>query len=158
MLVEALKLYGTHEAPGEADNPVIIEWAKELGLADYKRDSTAWCGLFCAICAHRAGKSVPAKPLWALNWKQFGLGVTKPMLGDVLVFSRGEGFGHVGIYVGEDPSSFHVIGGNQSDQVSITRFDRGRLVAARRPLYSVQPPNVRPVHLAASGELSTNEA
>ena len=77
--------------------------------------------------------------------------------GDVLVFKR-KGGGHVGLYVGHDASAFHVLGGNQSDRVSITRLSRNRLVAVRRPAYRAQPANVRPIPLAASGSLSVNEA
>ncbi|MFM8700006.1 MAG: hypothetical protein ACKOC1_01210 [Hyphomicrobiales bacterium] len=55
-------------------------------------------------------------------------------------------------------SAFHVLGGNQSDRVTISRLSRNRLVAVRRPAYRAQPANVRPIALAASGSLSVNEA
>jgi uncharacterized protein (TIGR02594 family) len=160
MIVEALKLYGTLETPGSANNPTIIAWAKEVGgeVADaYKADSIPWCGLFMAVVAKRAGKEIPKHPLWALSWSAFGAKAPAAALGDVLVFVRNGG-GHVGLYVGEDASAFHVLGGNQSDRVCITRVSRGRLYAARRPLYRVQPSNVRPIHLEATGALSLNEA
>ncbi len=64
----------------------------------------------------------------------------------------------MGLYVGHDTSAFHVLGGKQSDRVSITRLSRNRLVAVRRPAYRAQPANVRPIPLAASGSLSVNEA
>ena len=76
----------------------------------------------------------------------------------MLVFSRAKGGGHVGLYVGQDETAFHVLGGNQSDAVSITRIARTRCIAIRRPIYQVQPASVAPVHLAASGVISTNEA
>lgn len=57
-----------------------------------------------------------------------------------------------------DASAFHVLGGNQSDRVTISRLSRNRLVAVRRPAYRAQPANVRPIALAASGSLSVNEA
>ncbi|MCB1501364.1 MAG: TIGR02594 family protein [Bauldia sp.] len=160
MIVEALKLFGTLEAAGSRNNPTIVAWAKEVGgeVADlYKADSIPWCGLFLAVVAKRAGKVFPQHPLWALSWSAFGSKVTAAGLGDVLVFTR-KGGGHVGLYVGEDAGAFHVLGGNQSDRVCITRVARSRLYAARRPLYRVQPDNVRPLHLEASGALSLNEA
>ncbi|MGI8524630.1 MAG: TIGR02594 family protein [Pseudolabrys sp.] len=160
MLVEALKLFGTMEKPGSANNPMILAWAKEIGaeVADvYKADSIPWCGLFMAVIAKRAGKEFPAHPLWALSWSAFGAKPHAPALGDVLVFTRSSG-GHVGLYAGEDASAFHVLGGNQSDRVCITRIAKGRLYAARRPLYRVQPANVRPVYLESTGALSLNEA
>jgi len=160
MIVEALKLYGTLEAPGSANNPTIVAWAKEVGgeVADvYKADSIPWCGLFMAVVAKRAGKEIPKHPLWALSWSAFGAKSPGPALGDVLVFVRNGG-GHVGLYVGEDASAFHILGGNQSDRVCITRVAKARLYAASRPLYRVQPANVRPIHLEATGALSLNEA
>ena len=80
------------------------------------------------------------------------------MLGDVLVFARGKS-GHVGIYVGEDASAFHVLGGNQSDRVMIKRIAKARLLGVRRCPWRInQPGNVRVVRLSGGGSLSTNEA
>jgi uncharacterized protein (TIGR02594 family) len=160
MLVAALKLFGTLEKPGSANNPTIVAWAKEVGgeVADvYKADSIPWCGLFMAVVAKRAGKEVPKHPLWALSWSAFGARSPDASLGDVLVFTRNGG-GHVGLYAGEDKTAFHVLGGNQSDRVCITRVAKARLYAVRRPLYRVQPANVRSIVLEASGALSLNEA
>lgn len=159
MLLEALKLYGKKEQPGTGDNPEILSWAKETGLNKiYSADSIAWCGLFMAVVAKRAGKEVPKDPLWARNWAKFGQEVTEAMLGDVLVFKRGNG-GHVALYIGEDETAYHCIGGNQSDSVSITRIAKNRCIAIRRPEWKIaQPGNVRKIVLASSGELSENEA
>lgn len=200
MIIEALKQYGTLEAPGAADNPKIIGWQDELEAAGlgqayagvYRHDAIPWCGLFMAIVAHRANierrpeRNPPRLYLAALEWASFGTPVPKgaAAFGDVLVFKRpnrdfsrfglksagsrehpaSSGGGHVGLYVGQDSpnknsaSAFHVLGGNQSDRVSITRLSRNRLVAVRRPAYRAQPANVRPIPLAASGSLSVNEA
>lgn len=158
ILIEALKLYGTKEQPGTGDNPEILSWAKETGLFRiYSNDSIPWCGLFMAVVAKRAGKDIPKDPLWALNWAKFGTKVDLPMLGDVIVFKRPSG-GHVAIYVGEDATTWHVLGGNQSDAVTITRIAKTRAVAYRRPVYNVQPENVRVIKLDASGPVSSNEA
>lgn len=160
MIVEALKLYGTIEAPGDKfNNPTIIKWANEVGgkVSDvFKADSIPWCGLFMAVVAKRAGKEVPRDPLWALNWGTFGRATDCPMLGDVLVFTRNGG-GHVGLYVGEDNSAYHVLGGNQADAVNIKRFERSRLYTARRPIYQNQPVEVQKIMLPANGDLSKNE-
>jgi uncharacterized protein (TIGR02594 family) len=159
MILEALKLFGTVEGAGAKDNPTILAWAKEVGLSDtYSHDSIPWCGLFMAVVAKRAGKQAVDSPLWALSWANFGEPPEGgPMLGDVLTFKR-DGGGHVALYVGEDAGFYHVLGGNQSDKVCITRIARSRLHKARRPIYKVQPANVRKVELAASGKISSNEA
>jgi len=160
MLLEALKLYGTTEAPGEGDNPVILEWAKEVGLDKvYKHDATAWCGLFMAVVAKRAGKQLPpGGPLWALNWGQFGDKVEDgPKLGDILVFKRAGG-GHVTLYVGEDDECYHCLGGNQSDMVNIVRKPWSRIYAIRRPHYNIQPANVRKIILDSNGSIDEKES
>lgn len=159
MLIEALKLYGTKETVGPNDNPVILAWAKETGLDKvYKSDSVPWCGLFMAVIALRAGKEVPKDPLWARNWAKFGQNVAQPGLGDVLVFER-VGGAHVALYIGESPDSYFCLGGNQGDQVSVTRILKSRCIATRRPIWkTAQPDNVRKIVLEADGVLSTNEA
>ena len=160
ILVEALKTYGTAEKPGPGNNPSILKWAEDVGLERvYKSDDTAWCGLWMAYVAKQAGWNDPLNPLWARNWLNFGTPQKIAMLGDVLVFSRGKSSGHVGLYVGEDNTAYHVLGGNQADQVTIKRISKTRLLGIRRCPWRVnQPKNVKPVKLAASGLLSTNEA
>lgn len=160
MIAEACKLFGTVEAAGAANSPTIIGWAAEVGgkVEDvYKADSIPWCGLFMAVVAKRAGKEVPADPLWALNWTKFGVAAGQPMLGDVLTFVR-PGGGHVALYIGEDATAYHVLGGNQSDQVCFTRIAKSRLHRVRRPIYTIQPSTVRPFILKGAGQLSQNEA
>lgn len=160
MVAQALPLLGTAEVAGAGSNPTILSWAAEIGGAvarNYNADSVPWCGLFMAVVAKRAGKELPADPLWALNWSRFGVGAPRPMLGDVLVFTR-PGGAHVALYVGEDAQAYHVLGGNQGDRVCILRVGRGRLHAARRPAYTVRPACVRPYALAATGGLSIDEA
>jgi len=158
MIRHALAELGTIEAAGPADNPVILGWAKEVGLTStYGSDSIPWCGLFMAVIARRAGKTAPEKPLWALSWSGFGTAAAIPSLGDVLVFKRNGG-GHVALYVGEDGSAFHVLGGNQSDRVCFTRIAKARLHAARRPVYRARPVTVKPYRLAAAGGMSRSES
>lgn len=165
MLVEALKLYGTKEIIGKANNPLILDWAIEVGgsvAKEYKADSIPWCGLAMAVVAKRAQKEIPENPLWALNWQKFGEKADKPSLGDILVFKRKTATGtagHVGIYIGEDSACYHVLGGNQSDAFNITRIPKERLVAARRPLFKIGPPsNIRPIQLKKTGPISKSEA
>jgi uncharacterized protein (TIGR02594 family) len=157
ILVEGLKLYGTLEKLGDANNPVIIQWAKETGISQYVLDSIPWCGLFMAVVCKRAGKEIVDSPLWARNWAKWGTKVPEAMLGDVVVFERTTG-GHVGIYVGEDATAYHILGGNQSDSVNIVRIAKNRKIAIRRTTWQIaQPANVRKIYLSSGGALSTNE-
>jgi uncharacterized protein (TIGR02594 family) len=158
-IVEALRLYGIVEVPGKVNAPEIMAWAKELDLEDsYVADAVPWCGLFAAVVVKRAGWTPVDAPLWARNWRRFGQMSIEAGLGDVLVFQRESG-GHVGFYVGEDSTAFHVLGGNQGDAVSIIRVAKNRLLGARRPIWRrAQPASVKPYRLAAAGALSRNEA
>lgn len=158
MIVEGLKLHGTIETPGAKNNPTIMAWAKETGLERiYTADSVPWCGLWAAVVAKRAGKALVSSPLWALSWSKFGEAGGQPRLGDVLTFKR-EGGGHVGLYIGEDAACYHVLGGNQSDAVTITRIRKERLHAVRREYKVGMPASAKPYVLAAAGAISRNEA
>lgn len=174
LIHEALREFGTMEAAGAADNPRIEAWADEVAricgnqyanwAADfYNNDAIPWCGLAMAVWAARsAGGNKNRLPthnyLSALAWAAWGVPQPpdKAMLGDVLVFVR-KGGGHVGIYAGEDDTHFHVLGGNQSDCVCITRLEKKRIYAVRRPPYNVQPASVKKVRLAGTGAVSLNE-
>lgn len=161
-IMEGLKLVGVAEVVGRGSNKTIIGWRDELNQAGvaitgYSDDDIPWCGLFAAIVTHRAGKSPVTGPLWARNWATFGEKADHASLGDVLVFGR-DGGGHVGFYIAEDASAYHVLGGNQSNKVCITRVAKARLLAARRPPYNVPPASVRPYRVSGSGALSDNEA
>lgn len=157
-LLKAIELYGTQEIVGSKHNPVIMGWAKEVGLQSvYTADEIPWCGLFMAVIIKRAERQPVKDPLFALNWNNFGAPIKNPMLGDILTFTRNGG-GHVGLYVGEDAQAYHVLGGNQGNTVSVKRIAKSRLSQARRPIYNIQPQNVRKIILASNGVLSTNEA
>lgn len=165
MVAEGLKLMelDTLERPGKENNAVIMQLAKEAGVANiYDSDETPWCGVAQTAVALRAGKTVPFKGydrLRANSWLQFGKEVINPVLGDTLVFVR-PGGGHVGIYIAEDETTYHVMGGNQGNRYCITRILKNRLTGVRRPNYrSGLPASAIARHVAPNGKsISTNEA
>ncbi len=161
LLVEALKDYGLKETPGTANNPVIMKWAKDLGISWYTGDSIPWCGLTMgAWAAHADYPYDKNKLLQAVSWANWGTKIAKDqaMLGDVLTFTR-TGGGHVGLYIGEDADSFCVFGGNQGDAVGFTWIAKNRLNSVSRSPFKIgKPENVRKIQLKRSGALSTNEA
>ena len=162
ILVKAVELLGTKEIVGTVHSKVILGWAKELGIdKTYTNDEIAWCGLFMSYVCKKAGLELPftsLASLWALNWNKFGTPQKKAMLGDVLTFKRNGG-GHVGIYIGEDATCYHVLGGNQSNMVCITRIEKIRCAGIRRTPWKVsQPDNVRAIAVNANGIISKNEA
>jgi uncharacterized protein (TIGR02594 family) len=177
-----MELLGVAEVVGKGSNRTILDWRDKLNgaapagkpiVSGYSDDDIAWCGLLVAfICWLRLKNiaEVVKAPLWARNWVKYGTGVAVrkngklvnlsglvPSLGDILVFERGSG-GHVAFYIGEDNESFHVLGGNQGNKVSIVRMAKSRCLAVRRPPYATTPAAVKPYIVSVGGALSTNEA
>lgn len=130
----ARALIGTDEYAGGADNPIIIGWAREIGLiypemaaysALYQDDAIKWCGLLVAICCARHGIRPPFGPadtdqfLWAQAWKQVaGTRLHVPQIGAILVFPR-----HVTFFDGDAGDGYWwCVGGNQSDSVTRARY------------------------------------
>jgi uncharacterized protein (TIGR02594 family) len=159
MVQAFLDHYGTQEVAGPRNNDKIMKWAEELKLKAYTADSIPWCGLLMAKVAKDAGKPVVDGPLWALNWSKFSKNRVKtPKLGDVLTFKR-PGGGHVGLYIAEDETHYHVGGGNQSDDTNIIRIAKNRLYSACRPHYNNEPATVQQYFVSPKGApVSTNEA
>jgi uncharacterized protein (TIGR02594 family) len=147
---------GVREIPGPRHSSTIMGWLRKL-KSWVKDDETAWCGAFAAIVMQEAGLSIPTEYLRARAWADWeaNLRSTHVAPGAVLVFAR-EGGGHVGFYVGEDETAFHVLGGNQGNAVSITRIAKARCIAIRWP--RGEPVIGGPVRLAQNGQLSRNEA
>lgn len=159
-LKEAVRLLGTKERPGVGSNPTILDWASAQGIP-YKGDDIPWCGLFVDHCvtATLDREPTPANVLSARAWGRFGI-PTSPTPGAIMVFWRkslASGLGHVGFYAGEDADAYRIIGGNQSDSVSIAWVLKTRLVAARWPS-TVPAPIPDPVVVARNDILSWNEA
>lgn len=165
MVEFGLSLLGTQEVIGKGSNKTILSWRDTLNqngviVEGYSDDSIPWCGLFIAYLTfmrRRLSNEVVSNPLWARNWVNYGEKSPEASLGDILVFVRNGG-GHVGIYIGEDSTTYHVLGGNQSDNVTITRIAKNRCIAVRRPKYNTKPDSVKPYKLKSGGTISTNEA
>lgn len=139
----ALSLIGLQEDPRTGySNPDVLALADAPNI-DYDSDDIAWCGLFVAHCVAYAlaNEPLPTNPLGARNWIKFGIACS-PQLGSVLVFWRvapDDWRGHVGFYAGEDKNYYHVLGGNQSNSVSIARIPKYRLLGARWPITGGDP-------------------
>lgn len=124
---------------------------------------TGNCGDLIQTCIALTlpGEQIPINPYLARNWMKFGKEI-KPTLGAILVFWRGSrtGFqGHVGFYAGEslDGKKLYVLGGNQSDMISVAPLGADRLLGARWPL-TAPTPDKRERPLMIGGKLSINEA
>src|SRR4051812_880027 len=90
LVVEGVKLLGTHEIVGQKNSPIIMGWAKELGIDNiYPNDEMAWCGLAMARVITNADKPLGLRDydiLRAESYRKWGVHVDVPMFGDVLIF------------------------------------------------------------------------
>jgi uncharacterized protein (TIGR02594 family) len=159
---EAKRLRGLDEIPGKRSNAKIMSWAADIGgwiKNYYTNDDIPWCGLFVAHCMMASGiKNTLKNPLSARAWAKFGV-KCEPCPGAVMVFSR-KGGGHVGFYVSEDKTYYHILGGNQSNSVNVTKVSKKRFLAARWPKnYPTLYKRVKGrVVKKFDGKVSTNEA
>lgn len=155
-------LMGTKEIAGSKSNATIMGWAKNVGgwiTSYYKNDDIPWCGLFVDHCLRTHSIEITIdNPLGARNWAKFGFEV-EPCPGAIMVFSRSGG-GHVGFYVSEDDKYYHILGGNQSNTVNVTKIAKSRFLAARWPNnYPTLHSRVKGrVYKKFDGTVSINEA
>jgi uncharacterized protein (TIGR02594 family) len=130
-LEAGIDLIGTMEVPGVKSNPVIIDWAKDLGgdiAKSYTHDSIPFCALFVGFCLLKAGLKGTGT-LWALDYagKWPSTKLAGPAVGAVAPMLRNGG-GHVVFIVGKDQhGNFMCLGSNQSDTTSIIPFSAARL-------------------------------
>lgn len=135
-MAEAWAELGQHEIPGGADNARILAMFRDAGAAGFAHDETAWCAAFVGACLKRGGVAGSGS-LMARSYLGWGLsaavgGASAPP-GAIVVLKRGGDptLGHVGFLVGETAASVLLLGGNQSDGVSVAAFARGDVLAMR---------------------------
>ena len=160
-LAAAQKDLGVRELPGAANAPVISQWLMDLG-AWWRDDETPWCGVACGHWFRSVNLAVPSAFYRAKAWLDWGVPLSGPVLGAVVVFTR-DGGGHVGLVAGVHGDYLVVLGGNQGDMVKYALFDRSRVSGYRWPsdtglLWSSYV-DLPPITVASGGlAVSTNEA
>lgn len=130
----ALKDYGVTEIAGDEHNDRILEYNRVAGFS-FVDDETAWCSIYLNYVAKMSGLPRSGSAL-ARSWLNVGMPVDNPLLGDVVVFSRGNSSwqGHVGLFINysEDKKYIYVLGGNQNNGVNIMAYRSDRLLGFRR--------------------------
>lgn len=146
----ARSFLGQTEFPGHPSNPKIMEMFRAVGHEWVKDDSTtAWCAAFVGYCLEKKGIR-STRLLTARSYLTFGVDVhpDDAREGDIAVFSRGKEAwqGHVAFFVSASKTHVKVLGGNQSDAVSIASYPISRLLGIRRVALEGNPtPTVKSV-------------
>jgi uncharacterized protein (TIGR02594 family) len=135
----AATMIGRGEVP---DNAALRDYLT-TGGANLDPATTAWCAAFVNSSLGQAGLKGTGSNM-ARSFLEWGQPVDQPQKGDIAVFSRGDPngpFGHVGFFDSFNPDgSIKVLGGNQSDAVSLATYGKNRLLGFRRAADgSVQP-------------------
>lgn len=155
---EGRRRMGLHE---RTDKKALAAWLASDGHFLGDPSQLPWCGDFVETCVRTAlpAEPIPDNPYLARNWMRFG--VEAPMtLGAVAVFWRGSRHGtagHVGFVAGYRPGYLYVLGGNQSDRITIAPLAENRLLGCRWPK-TVPLPSPRYLPAMSGGSISTNEA
>ena len=126
---------GTTEGPGPEDNPAIMAMYASVGHDWVEHDTVAWCAAFVGHCSEKAGLR-STRRLNARSYLDWGIPVdlADAQPGDIVVFSRGSKSwqGHVAFFMKTTGAMIEVLGGNQSDAVTIQRYAKSRLLGVRR--------------------------
>lgn len=121
-----------HERPGADDNPRILSYFDATDLT-VTHDEVAWCSAFVNWCLREAGYRGTRSAL-AASWLQYGQPAFEVQRGAIVVLNRrdatpdrftGSATGnHVAFLLGATVDAVECLGGNQSDQVKVSRFPR----------------------------------
>ena len=149
----ASEYLGIKEVKGKSHNPTIVgiiniacnELNLPISLAN--TDETAWCSLFAIYVALNAVKARDISRYKLLlknqninatarSWEKLdtGLNIANAKFGDIVVFRKANSTwrGHVGFYCSHDKDNVIVLGGNQSNSVSYSKYNISLLTAVIR--------------------------
>ncbi len=142
----AQRFVGTEEVAGSLNNPQLMAMLK-LDTNWPPDDETPWCSAFVNYICHLL-RLPRSKSLMARSWLGIGraIDLDEAEVGfDIVVFQRGadpqpdasvtDAPGHVAFFAGfAGPTYVEVLGGNQGDQVKISRYREDRILSVRRLL------------------------
>lgn len=125
---------GVYEWRGSDHNPVVVAYYEKAGHPEITNDEVPWCAAYVGAKLAEVGL-IGTGSLLARSYTQWGVDVPvgKAQKGDIVILSRGEPWqGHVGFFDRYANGRVYLLGGNQNNQVNISDYDAGRIVAVRR--------------------------
>ncbi len=124
---------GIAEISGLKNNNRIVEYHSVTTLKATD-DETPWCASFVSWCLERSGYK-STKSASARSYMTYGLTLQKPVYGCIVVLKRGlsQTSGHVGFFIGELERHYVILGGNQSNSVSVETFLKHNLLCYTMP-------------------------
>jgi len=133
VLSNANKLVGLYEKDPKDRKYLINYFYRNLGT---KVDpvKTPWCAAYVdAVLAESGFPTLDT--LWARNFLDYGFPVDVPKKGDIAVFTRGKGFGHVGFFLDFQKANgveyVTLLNGNIAGKVAISNYPQSKLLGFR---------------------------
>jgi uncharacterized protein (TIGR02594 family) len=125
---------GQKEVPGPASNSRISAYFTATHMGS-QPDHVPWCGAFVAWCLRQAGVLTRGSAR-AADWLAWGETLAEPRIGCVVVLApQAPGAsGHVGFLADIEDGHVIVLGGNQSDAVTLASFPRSQVRGWRWPV------------------------
>lgn len=127
-----LPYIGVKEIPGVKENPIIINWIKNIVKSfKGKEEEISWCSIVLMNIL-KPNYNITNANISARSWLNVGEKIKTPIENDCIVVlwreKRTSWKGHVGIYVKHDANYVYILGGNQGDKVCIQRYPLYRVL------------------------------
>jgi len=122
-IVIAKKEIGQKEIKGSKHNKRILEYHDSTTF-NADTDEVPWCSSFVNWVITQAGYN-GTNSSWAKDWIKWGRKMDKPVYGAICTIDysyKGEKGGHVGFVVGKEENYVYLLGGNQGDQVKVSKY------------------------------------
>lgn len=125
---KAASQMGQKEIYGKLDNPQIVDY---FMATDYGKthDETPWCAAFINWCLRECGfeRTRSAAAVSFLKWG-VPLPVSSPVKGCIMVLEHPSGGHHVTLFQKEENSYYYGLGGNQANEVNISKWPKSELM------------------------------
>lgn len=130
-MAEMHRRMGLHEVQHKARLIDFLKIGRSLG----DPATLPWCGDAVESCIAKVlpGEPLPTNPFWAQGWASFGIDVKAPLVGSIGVIRWSASSGHVGFVAGVDGGKVVLLGGNQSNAITLASFPRDKFMAFRWP-------------------------
>lgn len=132
---EAIKYLGVEEVKGKENNAKILDMLKSVGFEQFDEE-TPWCAAFVGHVLKTCRLDY-LQSLHSRDYASYGCASGEAVLGNIAVFwrdSENSTKGHVGFYLHMDDDYVWILGGNQSNMVSVQKYPRKNLLAIRQAL------------------------
>ena len=131
---------GQHELPGAATNPRIRTLYADAHHPETTSDDVAWCAAYVSACLERSSIQ-STRSLLARDYLTWGTTLDAPRFGAIAVLSRDPhpNAGHVAFIICQTADELILLGGNQSNAVTVQAFPKSRLLSLRWPEPTAAP-------------------